>query len=446
MKLLIDLSKSLKVAMRVNKNKKIGQYILGKSIGEGTFGKVKQGMHILTGEKVAVKILEKDKIQDVADVERVAREIHILKIVRHPNVVQLYEIIETQKQLYLIMEFANGGELFDFIVEQQRVDEREACMFFQQIIAGVEYISKLGIVHRDLKPENLLLDQKNKIKLVDFGLSNTYKPGETLKTACGSPWYAAPEMIAGKRYIGTNVDIWSCGVILFAMIWGFLPFEDPNTSQLYKKILNAEYKIPSFVSKDGADILKGILETDSDKRLTIEQIRNHPWYKQNEEINYSGIIVGTDQIPVDEDLLNDLKPFDYDLDYSRKCIEANKHNHITASYNLLQKAKLRDGKMTIKDAYECKNDLTSLMKRHPRFQNLNHNMPEHLKVSSRGDQKPSSMPPKTRIPKDTEDDIDTLNQTINPDKLIPKQLKIDIETQKEIKSKRRTGSTGGIYN
>ena len=180
--------------------------------------KFKQGMHILTGEKVAVKILEKDKIQDVADVERVAREIHILKIVRHPNVVQLYEIIETQKQLYLIMEFANGGELFDFIVEQQRVEEKEACMFFQQIIAGVEYISKLGIVHRDLKPENLLLDNNKSIKLVDFGLSNTYKPGETLKTACGSPCYAAPEMIAGKRYTGTNVDIWSCGVILFAMV------------------------------------------------------------------------------------------------------------------------------------------------------------------------------------------------------------------------------------
>jgi len=170
-----------------NKNKKIGQYIIGKSIGEGTFGKVKQGMHILTGEKVAVKILEKDKIQDVADVERVAREIHILKIVRHPNVVQLYEIIETQKQLYLIMEFANGGELFDFIVAQQRVEEKEACLFFQQIIAGVDYISKLGIVHRDLKPENLLLDHNKTIKLVDFGLSNTYKPGETLKTACGSP-------------------------------------------------------------------------------------------------------------------------------------------------------------------------------------------------------------------------------------------------------------------
>ena len=125
-------------------------------------------------------------------------------------------------------------------------------------------------------------------------------------------------MIAGKRYNGTNVDIWSCGVILFAMICGFLPFEDPNTSQLYKKILNAEYKIPNFVSKDGHDILKGILETDSDKRLTIEQIRNHPWFKQNEEVNFNGIIVGTDQIPVDDELLNDLKQYDYDLDYSRK--------------------------------------------------------------------------------------------------------------------------------
>jgi len=301
------------------KNKvKIGQYILGRSIGEGTFGKVKQGMHILTGEKVAVKILEKDKIQDVADVERVAREIHILKIVRHPYVVQLYEIIETQKQLYLIMEYANGGELFDFIVEQQRVDEKEACMYFQQIIAGVEYISKLGIVHRDLKPENLLLDHNKSIKLVDFGLSNTYKKGETLKTACGSPCYAAPEMIAGNRYIGTNVDIWSCGVILFAMICGFLPFEDPNTSQLYKKILNAEYKVPSFISKDGADIIKGILETDADKRLSIEQIREHPWYKQYPEVRHNGIIVGTDQIPVDEGLLSDLAKYDYNLDYSGK--------------------------------------------------------------------------------------------------------------------------------
>lgn len=216
------------------KNKKIGDYIIGKSIGKGTFGKVKKGVHIKTNEKVAIKILEKDKIQDVADVERVAREIHILKIVRHPNVIQMYEIIETKKQLYLIMEFAEGGELFDYIVSKKRLDEKEAWGIYQQIIGGIEYISKLGIVHRDLKPENLLLDYNRTIKIVDFGLSNTFKKGETLKTACGSPCYAAPEMIEGKDYHGTVADIWSSGVILFAMICGYLPFEDQDTSKLYK--------------------------------------------------------------------------------------------------------------------------------------------------------------------------------------------------------------------
>ena len=228
--------------------RKIGKYILGKSIGEGTFGKVKIGTHITTGEKVAVKILEKSKITDVADVERVSREIHILKIVQHPHVVQLYEIIETPKKLYLIMEYASGGELFDYIVKYQKVDEPTACRFFQQILSGVEYISKLRIVHRDLKPENLLLDYDKGIKLVDFGLSNTYKEGELLKTACGSPCYAAPEMIAGKKYHGTGVDLWSCGVILFALLAGCLPFEDANTSNLYRKILSADFEIPDFVS------------------------------------------------------------------------------------------------------------------------------------------------------------------------------------------------------
>ena len=142
------------------------------------------------------------------------------------------------------MEFAKGGELFEYIVKHTKVDEVQACKFFQQIISGVEYISKLKIVHRDLKPENMLLDYDNSIKLVDFGLSNTYKNKELLKTACGSPCYAAPEMIAGKRYNGTNVDIWSCGVILFALLSGYLPFEDPNTSNLYKKILSADYQLP----------------------------------------------------------------------------------------------------------------------------------------------------------------------------------------------------------
>lgn len=198
------------------------------------------------------------------------------------------------------MEYANGGELFDYIVANQRVKEREACKFFQQIIAGIEYIHKIGVVHRDLKPENLLLDHNQNIKIVDFGLSNTYKPTETLKTACGSPCYAAPEMIAGKRYNGLMVDIWSCGVIMFALICGYLPFEDPNTSQLYKKIIAGDFSIPKYISLEGRDLLKCILCTDPAKRYTIQQIKDHQWFNQVPYEEQSGIIVGEDSIRPDE--------------------------------------------------------------------------------------------------------------------------------------------------
>ena len=168
------------------------------------------------------------------------------------------------------MEYAWGGELFDHIVQNTRLNEKEACKYFQEIISGVEYIHKLNIVHRDLKPENLLLDKDKNIKIVDFGLSNTYKANELLKTACGSPWYAAPEMVAGKRYVGLGVDIWSWGIILFAVICGFLPFEDPNTNNLYKKILTGEFKIPRYVSEGARDLLRKILNTNPNTRYTME--------------------------------------------------------------------------------------------------------------------------------------------------------------------------------
>ncbi|CAG9333437.1 unnamed protein product [Blepharisma stoltei] len=320
-----------------HKSKSIGQYILGKTIGEGTFGKVKLGTHILTSEKVAVKILEKERIKDVADIERVAREIHILKLIRHPNIIQLYEIIETPKQLFLIMEYASGGELFDYIVEHTRVEEREACKFFQQIISGVEYIHKLGVVHRDLKPENLLLDENKNIKIVDFGLSNTYKPDELLKTACGSPCYAAPEMIQGKNYAGSRVDLWSCGVILYALLAGYLPFEDPDTGKLYKKILSCSYECPEWISEKGKDIISKILNTDPETRYTIQDIRNHPWYRLSQQSSSEGILVGYQSIPINLDILNKLEPFGFDLNYCQSCIEANKHNNLTTAYYLLLK-------------------------------------------------------------------------------------------------------------
>ncbi|OMJ87208.1 hypothetical protein SteCoe_11134 [Stentor coeruleus] len=241
------------------------------------------------------------------------------------------------------MEYASSGELFDYIVANTRIKEREACKFFHQIIAGIEYIHKLNVVHRDLKPENLLLDHNKRIKIVDFGLSNTYKNGEELKTACGSPCYAAPEMIAGKKYNGLKVDIWSSGVILFAMICGYLPFEDPNTGELYKKILACNYKTPKFISPEAKDLIKCILVTDPDKRFNINDIRDHTWFKQSSEEACPGILIGYDQIPVDSQILKQLDFYNMKLDYIRQCIEANKHNSTTAGYYLLLKKHLQNG-------------------------------------------------------------------------------------------------------
>ena len=308
----------------------IDDYTLKETLGKGTFGKVKLGIHNASGEKVAIKILEKEKIVDFADVQRVNREISILKIVHHPNIVQLYEIIETKQEIYMITEYAEGGELFDYIVKHKRLKEPEAKVFFKQILAGVDYIHKLNIVHRDLKPENLLLDKKNSIKIVDFGLSNKHAPGQLLQTACGSPCYAAPEMIAGKKYHGSTVDVWSCGVILYAMVCGYLPFEDPNTIYLYKKILHGEYSVPSHLSSEVKDLIKNILKTDPRTRYTIRDIMKHPWMRVNDyailEINLKTI---------NQRVLSMLSSYGVDETKAKSAIEENKHNKMTTLYYLL---------------------------------------------------------------------------------------------------------------
>lgn len=205
---------------------------------------------------------------------------------------------------------------------------------------------KLGICHRDLKPENLLMDDYNNIKIVDFGLSNTYKPGQTLKTACGSPCYAAPEMVAGKQYHGLPADIWSCGVILYAMVCGYLPFEDPKTNVLYKKILNADYTIPDFVSDDCKDLIKRILNTDPNRRFTVTDIKNHIWYKQIKNCkDYCGIVIGQNPIPVDMERLEDvMSRFAFDTAstaHGRRQIEMNRHNALSTAYYLTLKKFIR---------------------------------------------------------------------------------------------------------
>ena len=332
-------------------SKNIGPFILGEKLGQGTFGIVRLGTHILTGEKVAIKILEKVKIVEEADKKRVEREIKILKCLRHNNIIQLYSVIQKVTSIYLIMEYASGKELFDYIVLKKRLQETEACKFYQQILSGIEYLHKLRIVHRDLKPENLLLDSKKNIKIVDFGLSNLYNKGQLLKTACGSPCYAAPEMINGKAYKGVMVDIWSSGIILFAMICGYLPFEDNNNDVLYQKITDGKFTIPRFVSEPAKDLIRCILNTDPNKRYTISQIKNHPWFNMiNPRLNTNeGLLITMTVIPIDESIIEQMVEFGFKKDEIRVNLLSNRHNHITVTYYLLLKIKVRKGLSSVSD-------------------------------------------------------------------------------------------------
>jgi len=260
----------------------IGNFKLGKTIGIGSFGKVKLAEHIKTGDKVAVKILNRKKISSLRMDLKIRREITNMKLFRHPHIIRLYQVIETKTDIFMIMEYVSGGELFDFIVTNGKLPEDTARRYFQQIISGVEYCHNHMVVHRDLKPENLLLDTKrNCVKIADFGLSTMMQDGEFLKTSCGSPNYAAPEVISGKLYAGPEVDVWSCGVILYTLLCARLPFDDDYIPNLFKKIRSGIFDLPSFLSQGCKELIKAMLEVDPLKRITIEEIRRHPWFKTN---------------------------------------------------------------------------------------------------------------------------------------------------------------------
>ncbi|MCD7466024.1 SNF1- protein kinase catalytic subunit alpha kin10 [Datura stramonium] len=254
-------------------------YRLGKTLGHGSFGKVKIAEHLLTGHKVAIKILNRRKMKTPDMEEKLRREIKICRLFVHPHVIRLYEVIETPTDIYVVMEYVKSGELFDYIVEKGRLQEDEARKFFQQIVAGVEYCHRNMVVHRDLKPENLLLDARRNVKIADFGLSNIMRDGHFLKTSCGSPNYAAPEVVSGKLYAGPEVDVWSCGVILYALLCGTLPFDDENIPNLFKKIKSGVYTLPSHLSPLARDLIPRMLIVDPMKRITLPDIRQHQWFK-----------------------------------------------------------------------------------------------------------------------------------------------------------------------
>ena len=283
----IDISEMLDESKKKKEEEyKIGNYLVKKTLGQGTFGKVKLGIYLPTQEKVAIKILEKDRIVEKDDEIRVKREFDMLASFNHPNVILVAEIFESTDSFYSVMEFCAGGELFNFIVKHRRLSEEEAAFFYYQLINGLEYIHSLGIVHRDLKPENLLLTKDHVLKIIDFGLSNYFREGQEdlLVTPCGSPCYASPEMVAGNKYNGFKIDIWSTGIILYAMLCGYLPFEDKDNDILFEKILECKLDFPKYITDTSRDLIEKILVTDPNKRIDIPQIKEHPFFIKGKEI------------------------------------------------------------------------------------------------------------------------------------------------------------------
>eukprot|EP01012_Entosiphon_sulcatum_P048953 TRINITY_DN67533_c0_g1_i1.p2 TRINITY_DN67533_c0_g1~~TRINITY_DN67533_c0_g1_i1.p2 ORF type:complete len:324 (-),score=78.24 TRINITY_DN67533_c0_g1_i1:63-1001(-) len=267
--------------------KTVGRYKLGKTIGSGTYGKVKHCVDSVTGRENAVKIIEKQQLLSEGMEEQLRREITIMKALDHPNITKIFEVMQSAKNVYIVLELVTGGELFNQIVAAKRFEEPVARCYFQQLILGLRYCHKHGICHRDLKPENLLLDSSNNLKIVDFGLSN-FQPTTTsgrvpedlmLHTLCGTPHYVAPEVLEDQGYNGFIADIWSCGVILYVMLAGKLPFNDKNRMVLYEKIKSVDYQMSPFITPDAADLIRRMLTKDPKKRINNDEIIAHPWFQ-----------------------------------------------------------------------------------------------------------------------------------------------------------------------
>ena len=345
-------------------SKKIGDYILFEQIGQGTFSKVTRAFHIITEQIVAVKILDKQKIEDEIDIERIIREIEILRSISHPNISQMYETYSTVHNFYLMMEYVDGGDLFDYISDNCYLPEQKACYFFRQLISVMEYLAELGISHRDIKPENILLDKNHEnIKVIDFGLSNYCMEHELLHSSCGSPCYASPEMLSGNPYRGITTDLWSAGIVLYSMLVGALPFDDQELHKLYEQIKLGKFYIPSTLSLEAIDLLKKILQVDPKKRITIQELKEHKWYNIENNPMYKGVNIFYEHLPCDTKVVQYVikKYFSDDQDITTysyiKMIHMHACNKYTATYYLTKKYILKiEDKLAIRKTKKTKNN------------------------------------------------------------------------------------------
>ncbi|XP_022519852.2 MAP/microtubule affinity-regulating kinase 3 isoform X10 [Astyanax mexicanus] len=359
----------------------IGNYRLLKTIGKGNFAKVKLARHILTGREVAIKIIDKTQLNPTS-LQKLFREVRIMKILNHPNIVKLFEVIETEKTLYLVMEYASGGEVFDYLVAHGRMKEKEARAKFRQIVSAVQYCHQKHIVHRDLKAENLLLDADMNIKIADFGFSNEFTLGNKLDTFCGSPPYAAPELFQGKKYDGPEVDVWSLGVILYTLVSGSLPFDGQNLKELRERVLRGKYRIPFYMSTDCENLLKRFLVLNPSKRGTLEvredgenQIMKDRWINAGFEEDELKPFVEPELDISDQKRIDIMVGMGYSREEIHESLTRMKYDEITATYLLLGR---KPSELEASDSSSSSN--LSLAKARPNSEHNNGQSPSHLKV------------------------------------------------------------------
>uniref|UniRef100_H0XJS9 Serine/threonine-protein kinase SIK3 n=1 Tax=Otolemur garnettii TaxID=30611 RepID=H0XJS9_OTOGA len=321
---------------------RIGYYEIDRTIGKGNFAVVKRATHLVTKAKVAIKIIDKTQL-DEENLKKIFREVQIMKMLCHPHIIRLYQVMETERMIYLVTEYASGGEIFDHLVAHGRMAEKEARRKFKQIVTAVYFCHCRNIVHRDLKAENLLLDANLNIKIADFGFSNLFTPGQLLKTWCGSPPYAAPELFEGKEYDGPKVDIWSLGVVLYVLVCGALPFDGSTLQNLRARVLSGKFRIPFFMSTECEHLIRHMLVLDPNKRLSMEQICRHKWMKLGDaDPNFDRLIAECQQLKEDretdslnEDVLLAMEDMGLDKERTLQSLRSDAYDHYSAIYSLL---------------------------------------------------------------------------------------------------------------
>ncbi|XP_044522817.1 serine/threonine-protein kinase SIK1 [Gracilinanus agilis] len=319
---------------------RVGFYDIERTLGKGNFAVVKLARHRVTKTQVAIKIIDKARL-DPSNLEKIYREVQIMKLLNHPHIIKLYQVMETKDMLYIVTEFAKNGEMFDYLTSNGHLSENEARKKFWQILSAVEYCHSHHIVHRDLKTENLLLDASMNIKLADFGFGNFYKSGEPLSTWCGSPPYAAPEVFEGKEYEGPHLDIWSLGVVLYVLVCGSLPFDGPNLPTLRQRVLEGRFRIPFYMSQDCETLIRRMLVVDPTKRITIAQIKHHKWMQadpslqQNPPLSFSIQNYCSNLGDYNEQVLGIMQTLGINKQRTVESLQNSSYNHFAAIYYLL---------------------------------------------------------------------------------------------------------------